>query len=177
MCNLRDIPYSGAQNMHQVRECCMTVALDAFDIKLLAALQENSAATNAEIGETIGLSASQVSRRRQKLEDSGTIRRYRADLNPEILGFMVTAFVGVTLGAHTRENARKFRNMVKAMPEVQEAHTLTGDVDYMLKVVVPDLKSLSRIINDELLPQEPVHHVRSSIAMETLKDNNLLPLT
>ncbi|WP_420339444.1 Lrp/AsnC family transcriptional regulator [Roseibium sp.] len=155
----------------------MQIALDSFDVKLLAALQENSAATNAEIGETIGLSASQVSRRRQKLEDNGIIRRYRAALNPEALGFTVTAFVGVTLGAHSRENARKFRNMVTAMPEVQEAHTLTGDVDYMLKVVVRDLKALSRIVNDELLPQEAVQHVKSSIAMDTLKDDNLLPLT
>ncbi|XYK78942.1 MAG: Lrp/AsnC family transcriptional regulator [Labrenzia sp.] len=155
----------------------MQIALDSFDVKLLAAIQENSAATNAEIGETIGLSASQVSRRRQKLEDNGIIRRYRAALDPEALGFTVTAFVGVTLGAHSRENARKFRNMVTAMPEVQEAHTLTGDVDYMLKVVVRDLKALSRIVNDELLPQEAVQHVKSSIAMDTLKDDNLLPLT
>jgi DNA-binding Lrp family transcriptional regulator len=155
----------------------MQIALDSFDVKLLAALQENSAATNAEIGETIGLSASQVSRRRQKLEDNGIIRRYRAALDPEALGFTVTAFVGVTLGAHSRENARKFRNMVTAMPEVQEAHTLTGDVDYMLKVVVRDLKALSRIVNDELLPQEAVQHVKSSIALDTLKDDNLLPLT
>jgi DNA-binding Lrp family transcriptional regulator len=155
----------------------MQIALDSFDVKLLAALQENSAATNAEIGEMIGLSASQVSRRRQKLEDNGIIRRYRAALDPEALGFTVTAFVGVTLGAHSRENARKFRNMVTAMPEVQEAHTLTGDVDYMLKVVVRDLKALSRIVNDELLPQEAVQHVKSSIAMDTLKDDNLLPLT
>lgn len=154
----------------------MSVALDGFDVKLLAALQENAALTNQEIGGLIGLSASQISRRRQKLEDSGVIRRYRAALDPEALGLTVTAFVGVTLGAHSRENARKFRTTVKAMPEVQEAHTLTGDVDYMLKIVVPDLKALSRIINDDLLPQEAVHHVRSSIAMDTLKDDNFLPL-
>lgn len=154
----------------------MSVALNGFDVKLLAALQENAALTNQEIGDLIGLSASQVSRRRQKLEDSGVIRRYRAALDPEALGLTVTAFVGVTLGAHSRENARKFRTMVKAMPEVQEAHTLTGDVDYMLKIVVPDLKALSRIINDDLLPQEAVHHVRSSIAMDTFKDDNFLPL-
>jgi len=154
----------------------MSVALDGFDVKLLAALQENAALTNAELGEVISLSASQVSRRRQKLEEAGVIRRYRAALDPEALGLTVTAFVGVTLGAHSKENARKFRNMVTAMPEVQEAHTLTGDLDYMLKIVVPDLKALSRIINDDLLPQEAVHHVRSSIAMETLKDDNLLPI-
>lgn len=154
----------------------MTGAWDGFDLKLLTALQENAALTNAELGDLIGLSASQVSRRRQKLEEAGVIRRYRAALDPEALGLRVTAYVGVTLGAHSRENARKFRNMVTAMPEVQEAHTLTGDVDYMLKIVVPDLKKLSRIINDDLLPQEAVQHVRSSIAMETLKDDNLLPI-
>jgi DNA-binding Lrp family transcriptional regulator len=154
----------------------MSVALDGFDLKLLAVLQENAALTNHEIGHRISLSASQVSRRRQRLEQDRVIRRHRADLAPDLLGLTVTAFVGVTLGAHSRENARKFRLMVTAMPEVQEAHTLTGDVDYMLKVVVRDLKALSRIINDELLPHDAVQNVRSSIAMETLKDDNLLPL-
>lgn len=153
------------------------VALDGFDLKILGVLQENSALANQEISERIGLSASQISRRRQKLEQDGVIRRYRAALEPEALGLNVTAFVGVTLGAHSRDNARKFRNMVTSMPEVQEAHTLTGDVDYLLKIVVPDLKALSRIINDDLLPQEAVQNVRSSITMETLKDDNFLPLS
>lgn len=154
----------------------MIAALDGFDLKILGVLQDNAALTNQEMADRIGLSASQISRRRQKLEADGVILRYRAALNPEALGLAVTAFVGVTLGAHSRENARKFRNMVTAMPEVQEAHTLTGDVDYLLKIVVKDLKSLSQIINDDLLPQEAVQNVRSSIAMETLKDDNLLPL-
>ncbi|EFO32189.1 Bkd operon transcriptional regulator [Roseibium sp. TrichSKD4] len=153
------------------------IALDGFDMKILGVLQENAALTNQEIADRIGLSASQISRRRQRLEQDGVIRRYRAALEPEALGLSVTAFVGVTLGAHSRENARKFRNMVTAMPEVQEAHTLTGDVDYLLKIVVPDLKALSQIINDDLLPQEAVQNVRSSIAMDTLKDDNFLPLT
>ncbi|MBO6758020.1 MAG: Lrp/AsnC family transcriptional regulator [Roseibium sp.] len=154
----------------------MIAALDGFDLKILGVLQDNAALTNQEMADRIGLSASQISRRRQKLEADGVILRYRAALDPEALGLAVTAFVGVTLGAHSRENARKFRNMVTAMPEVQEAHTLTGDVDYLLKIVVKDLKTLSQIINDDLLPQEAVQNVRSSIAMETLKDDNLLPL-
>lgn len=155
----------------------MDLAFDSFDMRLLGVLQENAALTNQDIGERIGLSASQVSRRRQKLEQDGVIRRYRADLSPERLGLSVVAFVGVTLGAHSRENARRFRTMVSAFPEVQEAHTMTGDVDYMLKVIVPDLQALSRFINDDLLPQEVVQNVRSSIAMETLKDDNILPLS
>ncbi|WP_417687262.1 Lrp/AsnC family transcriptional regulator [Roseibium sp.] len=155
----------------------MTVALDSFDVKILRTLQENAALTNQELGDRIGLSASQVSRRRQRLEQEGVIRCTRVSLDPDALGLSVIAYVGVTLGAHSRENARRFREMVTAMPEVQEAHTLTGDVDYMLKVVVKDLKALSRIINDQLLPHEAVQHVRSSIAMETLKDDNLLPVS
>ncbi|MTH98883.1 Lrp/AsnC family transcriptional regulator [Roseibium sp. RKSG952] len=151
-------------------------ALDGFDVKILAAIQENAALTNQDIADRIGLSASQISRRRQRLEQGGIIRRYRADLDLQALGLAVTAYVGVTLGSHSRENARKFRNMVKAMPEVQEAHTMTGDVDYILKVVVPDLQALSRVINDDLLPQDAVQNVRSSIAMDTIKDDNLLPL-
>jgi len=154
----------------------MSVALDGFDLKILGILQDDAALTNQEISDRIGLSASQVSRRRQKLEQDGVIRRYRADLSPQALGLAVTAYVGVTLGAHSRENAEKFRTMVKAMSEVQEAHTMTGDVDYILKIVVADLQALSRVINDDLLPQEAVQNVRSSIAMETLKDDNRLPL-
>ncbi|SHM87960.1 Lrp/AsnC family transcriptional regulator [Roseibium suaedae] len=154
----------------------MNSSLDGFDIKILRLLQDNASLTNQELGDNVGLSASQVSRRRQRLEQEGVIRRYKASLDPDRLGLTVTAYVGVTLGAHSRQNAKRFRDMVVAMPEVQEAHTLTGDVDYMLKVVVTDLKALSRFINDELLPHEAVQNVRSSIAMETLKDDNLLPL-
>lgn len=154
----------------------MNSAFDGFDMRLLDLLQRDAALTNQQLGEGVGLSASQVSRRRQRLESEGIVRRYRADLAPEKLGFSVTAFVGVTLGAHSRENARRFRAMVADMPEVQEAHTLTGDMDYMLKIVVPDLKALSRVVNDDLLPHEAVQNVRSSIAMDTLKDTNILPL-
>lgn len=154
----------------------MSIALDGFDVKLLRSLQKNAALTNQELGDRIGLSASQISRRRQRLEQEGVIRCTRVSLDADALGLSVTAFVGVTLGAHSRENARRFREMVTAMTEVQEAHTLTGDVDYMLKVVVKDLKALSRIINDDLLPHDAVQHVRSSIAMDTLKDDNQLPL-
>ena len=155
----------------------MKGALDSFDFRILKTLQDNASLTNQQVGEQIGLSASQVSRRRQRLEQEGFIRRYRAELSPDLLGLSVVAFVGVTLGAHSRENAQRFRAMVAALPEVQEAHTMTGDVDYMLKVIVPDLPALSRFINDDLLPQEVVQNVRSSIAMETLKDDNLLPLS
>lgn len=151
------------------------IEIDGFDRKILAQLQEDASCTNQQVGERIGLSASQVSRRRQRLEEAGIIRRYRADIDPTAVGLAVVAFVGVALNAHSRQNARRFRDLVRGLPEVQEAHVLTGDMDYMLKVVVADLAALSVFINDELLPHDAVRNVRSSIAMETLKDDNRLP--
>lgn len=150
--------------------------IDGFDLKTLAFLQQDSSTTNQEIGEKIGLSASQVSRRRQKLEEGGVIRRYRAVIEPSAVGLSVTAFVGVALATHSRQNSSRFHALVRAIPAVQEAHMLTGDMDYLLKVVVKDLKALSSLINDDLLPHESVQNVRSFVAMDTVKDDNILPL-
>jgi len=150
--------------------------LDGFDLRLLAALQENGRLTNQEVGERIGLSPSQCSRRRTALEASGLIRGYRAELAAEALGFRLLVFINVTLSAHSRDNARNFRNLVARVDEVQEAYALTGDADYLLKVVVPDLKDLSLLVNDVLLPHESVARVRSSIVLDRLKETARLPL-
>ncbi len=150
--------------------------LDGFDLRLLAALQDNGRLTNQEVGEKIGLSPSQCSRRRSALEASGLIRGYRADLAAEALGFRLLVFVNVTLATHSRDNARAFRDMVARVDEVQEAYALTGDADYLLKVVVRDLKDLSVLVNDVLLAHDTVGRVRSSIVLDRLKETVRLPL-
>lgn len=151
-------------------------SLDGFDLRLLAALQDNGRLTNQEVGDRIGLSPSQCSRRRSALEASGLIRGYRAELAAEALGFRLLVFVNVTLAAHSRDNARNFRDLVARIDEVQEAYALTGDADYLLKIVVPDLKDLSALVNDVLLPHETVARVRSSIVLDRLKETAKLPL-
>lgn len=153
-----------------------SVSLDGFDISLLAALQQNGRLTNQELGDRIGLSPSQCSRRRAALEASGLIRGYRAELAAEALGFRLLVFINVTLTAHSGDNARSFRALVARTEEVQEAYALTGDTDYLLKVVVPDLKDLSALVNDVLLPHDSVARVRSSIVLDRLKETALLPL-
>jgi DNA-binding Lrp family transcriptional regulator len=152
------------------------ITLDAADLRLLTALQDNGALTNQELAEAVHLSASQCSRRRQRLEQAGVIRRYRADLDPVLLGLTVTVFIFVALATHSRDNARRFRDLVTTMPAVQEAHALTGDSDYLIKVVVPDLRALSVLVNEVLLPHEAVERVRSSIVLDTLKDDTRLPV-
>ena len=150
--------------------------LDAFDLRLLAALQENGRLTNQELGERIGLSASQCSRRRAGLEGAGLIRGYRADLAAGLIGFRLLVFVQVTLATHSGDSAEKFRKLVARLDEVQEAYATTGDTDYLLKVVVADLKDLSVLVNEVLLPHESVARVRSSIVLDRIKETASLPL-
>jgi DNA-binding Lrp family transcriptional regulator len=152
------------------------IAVDGFDLKLLAALQQDGRLTNQELAERVLLSPSQCSRRRQALEAAGLIRFYSAEIDAEALGLAVMAMVQVTLATHSGDNARRFRELVTRVDAIQEAYSLTGDADYLLRVVVRDLKGLSRIINEVLLPHESVAHVRSSIVLDRLKEHGRLPL-
>jgi len=150
--------------------------VDDFDRKILALLQEDSRLTNNDLSERVNLSPSQCSRRRQRLEEEGYVRCYAAVLDREKLGFPLVNIVTVTLATHNRDNAQRFAALVARLPEVQEAHALTGEMDYILKVVTPDLKSLSAFVNGELLPHESVQHVKTAIVLETLKESSALPL-
>jgi DNA-binding Lrp family transcriptional regulator len=153
------------------------ISVDAFDLKLLAALQDDGRLTNQELADLVGLSASQCSRRRMRLEEDNVIAGYHADLVSEALGFTLIAFIHITLATHSPDNAEKFRALVNRVDEIQEAYSMTGDADYLLKVVLHDLKSLSDIVNNVLMPHQSVAHVRSSIVLDRLKETQKLPLT
>ena len=152
------------------------ISLDAFDLKILRALQDDGRLTNQELAEIAGLSASQCSRRRMRLEEEKVISGYRAELASDALGFGVIAFIQITLATHSPDNAKKFRALVNRIDDIQEAYSLTGDSDYVLKAVLRDLKSLSDIVNDVLMPHPSVAHVRSSIVLDRLKESGKLPL-
>lgn len=150
--------------------------MDAFDIKLLAALQDDGRLTNFELADRVGLSASQCSRRRAALEESGVVAAYRAHLAAEALGLGVTVFVQVGLATHSPDNSKRFKALIEGLDEVQEAYALTGEADYLVKLVVTDLKALSRILNEIFLPHASVAHVRSSVVLDRLKQTSKLPL-
>jgi DNA-binding Lrp family transcriptional regulator len=150
--------------------------IDTFDRKILALLQEDARLTNNDLSERVNLSASQCSRRRQRLEEAGLIRGYRAVLDRDRLGFPLVSIISVTLATHNRDNARRFAELMERLPDVLEAHALTGEMDYFVKVVTPDLKSLAEFVNDVLLPHESVQHVKTSIVLQTLKETAALPL-
>ena len=153
------------------------ISVDPFDLKILAALQDDGRLTNQELADLAGLSASQCSRRRMRLEEDGVIAGYRAELSSEALGFELIAFIQITLATHSPDNAKKFRQLMSRVDEIQEAYALTGDADYLVKVVLRDLKGLSDIVNNVLMPHQSVAHVRSSIVLDRLKQSAKLPLS
>jgi len=152
------------------------ISIDSFDLRILAALQDDGRLTNQELADLAGLSASQCSRRRMRLEQDGVIAGYRAQLASHALGFELIAFIQITLATHSPDNAERFRTLVNRVDDIQEAYALTGDSDYLLKVVLRDLKSLSEIVNNVLMPHQSVAHVRSSIVLDRLKESAKLPL-
>ena len=152
------------------------ISVDGFDLKILGALQDDGRLTNQQLAEVAGLSPSQCSRRRMRLEEEKVIAGYHADLSAEALGFNLVAFIQITLATHSPDNAKNFRLLVNRVDAIQEAYSLTGDADYVLKAVLRDLKSLSDIVNNVLMPHPSVAHVRSSIVLDRLKESSKLPL-
>lgn len=150
--------------------------MDDFDIKILQALQEDGRLTNNELAEQVGLSASQCSRRRTALEEGGVIASYHAMLSPAAVGLDVLVFVHVTLAAHSPDNAERFHALVESLDEVQEAYSLTGESDYLVKLSVPTLQVLSRLLADVFLAHPSVARVRSSIVLDRLKQTGRLSL-
>jgi DNA-binding Lrp family transcriptional regulator len=151
-------------------------AIDGFDRKILAALQHNGRLTNNELAEQIGLSPSQCSRRRTRLEQTGLIAGYHARIDRERAGFALVSIISVTLATHTEGNADRFARLVQASPNILEAHALTGEMDYSIKVVTEDLHTLSDFISRTLLAHEAVQNVKTAIVLNTVKDTAALPL-
>ena len=152
------------------------LSLDPIDLRLLANLQRDGRLTNQQLGDKVGLSASQCSRRRAALEQSKVIAGYHARLSAEALGFGITVLIQVTLSKHSRDNATHFRDLVRGVEAIQDAYAMTGDPDYVLKAVLPGLPDLAVLVNEVLLPSESVAQVRSSLVLERIKEGDGLPL-
>jgi DNA-binding Lrp family transcriptional regulator len=150
--------------------------MDDADLRILRALLDDGRLTNNDLAEQVGLSPSQCSRRRAALEESGVITSYHAMVSSEALGLDVLVFVHVTLSTHSPDNSQRFLSLVTSLDEVQEAYSLTGESDYLVKMSVPTLKALSRLLADVFLPHPSVAHLRSSIVLDRLKQTNRLPL-
>ena len=150
--------------------------LQRTDRKLLEILQREGRLTNLELAARVNLSASACLRRVRALEDSGVIRRYAALVDPAKVGLGLLAFVNVKLEKRGRMPTDAFARAVKDWPEVVGCHSLTGDMDYVLRVHVADLQHFSRFVMDSLLKHPGVLDVKSSFVLEEVKETTALPL-
>ncbi|OWV31184.1 Lrp/AsnC family transcriptional regulator [Halomonas campaniensis] len=152
------------------------ISLDRFDFAILAALQKNSALTNAELGDRVNLSSSQCSRRKARLESEGIIKGYAAKLNAELLGFGLRAITRVNLKAHSESMDESFVALLSKHDVVREAYSVSGDADYILHITTKGLTEFSDFIHHNLLPHPNVTQVRSEIILRSMKEERGLPI-
>lgn len=150
--------------------------LDVIDRRILAELQRNGRATNVELAERVHLSPAQCYRRQKRLEESGLVRDYVAQLDAGKLGFTVTAFVSVQIANGPYKQPHRFQAAIAGIPEIQECHTVTGEADYLLKVVAPDLKAFSSFLMERLTKLFDITNTTSIMSLEELKRTTALPI-
>jgi len=151
-------------------------ALDEIDRRILARLQEDARISNADLSRAVALSPSPCLRRVRALEERGVIRRFVALLDPGALGLGVSVFVQVRLERQVEQALERFEEALLGRPEVLECYLMTGDADYLLRVVVPDLPAYERFLVDVLTRVPGVASIRSSFALKQVKYSTALPL-
>ncbi len=149
--------------------------LDSIDLAILRELQADGSITNVELARRVGLSAPPCLRRVRALEAAGYIRGYRALLDPKMLGFEVVFFAMVQLAAQGQADLAAFQARVKDWPAVRECWTLSGDVDFIMKCVAPNLAGFQSIVA-ELTALPNVRNVRTALALDLVKDEPMAPL-
>ena len=149
--------------------------MDRTDRMILSILQEDATIPVAEIGRKVGLSTTPCWRRIQKMEEDGVIRRRVAILDPEKVNANVTVFVSVVTNQHNEDWLVRFARIISEFPEVVEFHRMSGNVDYLLKVVVPDITAYDEFYK-KLVAKIDITDVSSAFAMERIKETSALPL-
>jgi DNA-binding Lrp family transcriptional regulator len=152
------------------------IQLDPTDLKILAVLQEDARVSNVDLAARVGLSPSPCLARVRALEASGLISRYVALLDPALAGLGVSLFIQISLDRQVDAALTRFEDAVEKMPEVMEAYLMTGDSDYLLRVVVADMAALQRFIVERLATIPGVSNIRSSFALKRVKFKTALPL-
>lgn len=153
-----------------------TVDLDRTDLRILEILQADGRLSNQEIADRVSLSPSPCLRRIRRLEDLGVIRQYVALVDPQKIGLGLLAYVTVKLEKRGKMPMDEFRARVQTSPEVLACYAMTGDMDYLLRVHVEDLEHFSRLVMNQLLKQPGVVDVKSSFALDRIKETTALPL-
>jgi Lrp/AsnC family transcriptional regulator, leucine-responsive regulatory protein len=152
------------------------IELDRIDRRILQLLQDDAHMTYQQIAEAVSLSPSPCLRRIKRLEQAGVIKQYVALLDPQKLGLGLLAYVNVKLEKRGAKTLETFRAAVQSWPEVVACYAMTGEMDYLLRVHTADLEHFTRVVMDKLMTRPEVLDVRSSFALERVKDTTALPV-
>ena len=152
------------------------VKLDRIDFKILRDLQDNGRMTNVELARRVGISPPPCLRRVRGLEQTGCIRGYHADIDPQQLGFGVTVFANVGLHSQAENDLVAFETLVQSWPEVRECHMLAGETDFLLKIVATDWDSYQKFLTSRLTPAPNVSVVKSSLAIRSAVQRPGVPI-
>jgi Lrp/AsnC family transcriptional regulator, leucine-responsive regulatory protein len=150
--------------------------LDRIDIAILSQLQQNNRITNAELARAVNLSPTPCFNRVRALEKLGLFKEQVTLLNPETLGLRINVFIQVSLEKQVEDALLRFEKAISERPEVMECYLMTGDADYLLRVVMPDMHSLERFVIDHLTRIPGVSNIRSSFALKQVRYKTALPL-
>jgi DNA-binding Lrp family transcriptional regulator len=179
---LRNILSSAAEPGYKAGRASATVngtqpvsaRIDAIDRKILKELQEDGRITNVELARRVGISAPPCLRRVRALEEAGYIKGYRGLLDEKLLGFEVTVFAMVHLSSQADSDLAEFERFVRAQPLVRECWMLSGEIDFILKCVAPDLKTFQAFVT-ELTTAPHVRNVKTSLTLRNSKDAAMVP--
>lgn len=152
------------------------MSLDRIDRQILALLQEDGRMTNVDLAERVGLTAPPCLRRVRALEEMGAIRGYHADLDAARLGYPITVFAMVSLRSQAEHDLSAFETHVATIPEVRECHMLNGEIDFILKIVAPDLNRFQVLLTTQLTPAPNVASVKTSLTIRTAKALSGIPV-
>ena len=151
--------------------------IDQTDERILDALQERGRLANQQLAETLGMSPASCWRRIRALEEGGVIQRYAALLNRKLIGLNFCTFVHVSLSRHDKQNVSAFEAAIKDHPEVLECYAVTGDADFMLRVVTRDIEAYDRFLENFMFTLPGLLQVKSNIALREIKFETKLPVT
>ena len=150
--------------------------IDAIDLKILDVLQRNARISNAELAQSVGLSPSPCLRRSRNLEKAGVISKYAAILDQTVVELSISVFVQVTLERQVESALETFERLIRERAEVLECYLMTGDADYLLRIVVPDVAAYEQFLKDHLTRIPGVASIKSSFALNRVKYETALPI-
>lgn len=150
--------------------------LDPIDRKIVAELQKNARISNVELADAVGLSPSPCLRRVRTLEETGVIKGYVALVDPAVIGMQMNIFVRISLERQSEEVLEKFEKTISDRPEVMECYLMSGDTDYHLRIVVPDLEAYEQFLKHHLTRIPGISSIKSSFALKQVAYRTALPL-